>query len=90
MTKAIDSTSQEDGWSSLSAVGSYLGNSHASFDPRNYGFAKLSSLAKAQDYLEVKQGTNGSAPRVRTKPAKAATQQSSRRRSPTKRMPTAE
>jgi uncharacterized LabA/DUF88 family protein len=90
MTKAIDSTSQEDGWSSLSAVGSYLGNSHASFDPRNYGFAKLSSLAKAQDYLEVKQGTNGSAPRVRTKPAKAAAQQPSRRRSATKRMPAAE
>ena len=96
MTKAIDSTSQEDGWSSLSAVGSYLGNSHASFDPRNYGFAKLSSLAKAQDYLEVKQGTNGSAPRLRMKPVEKATvdeapaKKSARRRSPTKRMPASE
>ncbi len=71
MTKAIDSTSQDDGWSSLSAVGSYLGNSHASFDPRNYGFPKLSSLAKGQDYLEVKQGSHGSAPRVRMKPQPA-------------------
>lgn len=93
MTKAIDSTSQDDGWSSLSAVGSYLGNSHASFDPRNYGFPKLSSLAKAQDYLEVKPGTaNGSGPRVRMKPAAAreaapaaAVKKTSRRRAPARK-----
>ena len=40
----------------MSAVGNFLNNTDASFDPRNYGFPKLSSLARAQDYLEVKQG----------------------------------
>jgi uncharacterized LabA/DUF88 family protein len=81
MTKAVDSTSQDDGWASLSAVGSYLGNSHASFDPRNYGFAKLSALARAQDYLEVKQsGTGANAVRVRVKPA-AAKKTTTRKRS---------
>jgi hypothetical protein len=97
MTKAVDSTSQDDGWASLSAVGSYLGNSHASFDPRNYGFPKLSSLAKSQDYLEVKQGGNGAAPRVRLKPkparkqpdAKPVVTRTTRRRSPAKKAATA-
>ena len=56
MTTAVDSTSQDDGWASMSAVGNFLNNTDACFDPRNYGFPKLSSLARAQDYLEVKQG----------------------------------
>ena len=61
MTKAVDSTSQDDGWASMSAVGNYLNNTDASFDPRNYGFPKLSTLARAQYYLEVKQGAGNDA-----------------------------
>ena len=48
MTTAVDSTSQDDGWASMGAVGNYLNNTDASFDARNYGFPKLSSLARAQ------------------------------------------
>jgi hypothetical protein len=51
-------------------MGNYLNNTHASFDPRNYGYSKLSTLARAQDYLDVKQA-EGQAPRVRLKPAPA-------------------
>ena len=68
MTTAVDSTSQDDGWASMSAVGNFLNNTDASFDPRNYGFPKLSSLARAQSFLEVKQGA-GNTMRVRVKPA---------------------
>jgi uncharacterized LabA/DUF88 family protein len=67
LTSAVETTSQDDGWAGLSAMGNYLNNTHASFDPRNYGFSKLSTLARAQDYLEVKQA-DGQAPRVRLKP----------------------
>ena len=67
LTTAVETTSQDDGWASLSSMGNYLNNTHASFDPRNYGFSKLSSLARAQDYLDVKQA-DGQAPRVRLKP----------------------
>ena len=42
---AIETTSQDDGWASLGQVGNYLSKTHASFDPRNYGFTKLSALA---------------------------------------------
>jgi len=86
MTRAVDSTSQDDGWASLSAVGSYLGNTHASFDPRNYNFPKLSSLARAQDYLEVKQAGSGSnAMRVRIKPV-ATTKTTTRKRAAAKKV----
>jgi uncharacterized LabA/DUF88 family protein len=67
LTSAINGTSQDDGWSSLSAVGSYLGNRNASFDPRNYGFAKLTSLARAQDYVELDQSAPQPRVRLRSK-----------------------
>ena len=74
MTTAVETASQDDGWAALGSVGNYLTNTHASFDPRNYGFSKLSALARAQDYLEVEQ-KDGRPPRVRLKsspPAKKA------------------
>jgi uncharacterized LabA/DUF88 family protein len=73
LTAAVNRTSNEDGWANLGSVGSYLSTSNASFDPRNYGFAKLVSLARSQDYLDVEH-PSGSAPRVRLKekPAKKA------------------
>ena len=66
LTSAVETTSQDDGWATLGSLGNYLNNTHASFDPRNYGFSKLSALARAQDYLDVKQ-SDGQAPRVRLK-----------------------
>ena len=64
LTSAIDATSGEDGWAHLGSVGSYLGTRQSSFDPRNYGFGKLVSLARAQEYVEVQQ-TEDNATRVR-------------------------
>ena len=61
---AVMSTAQDDGWSPLSAVGSYLGKTHASFDPRHYGFPRLSALASAQNYLDFEHPDGGD-PRVR-------------------------
>jgi len=69
LTKAIESTSGDDGWSTMSAVGNYLGKTDNSFDSRNYKFAKLSTLAKAQDYLEVKGATASTPMRLRLRPA---------------------
>jgi uncharacterized protein (TIGR00288 family) len=61
---AVRSTAQDDGWAPLSAVGSYLGKTHAAFDPRHYGFPRLSALAGAQSFLELDH-PDGSQPRVR-------------------------
>ncbi|MEI8325663.1 MAG: NYN domain-containing protein [Betaproteobacteria bacterium] len=52
---ALNATAREDGWSSLSALGSQLTRNHPAFDPRNYGVAKLGELMRKQTYLEVKE-----------------------------------
>jgi hypothetical protein len=54
LSKAITSTSKDDGWSNLSEVGSYLSKSDAAFDPRDYGHTKLGELVRAEPYVEVK------------------------------------
>ena len=55
LSTAITSTSKDDGWSNLGEVGSYLSKSHAAFDPRDYGHAKLGELARSESYVEVKE-----------------------------------
>lgn len=41
LLNALNATAREDGWTTLSALGSQINRSHPSFDPRNYGVAKL-------------------------------------------------
>jgi len=52
---ALEATARDDGWSAVSALGSQLTRNHPSFDPRNYGVAKLGELMRKQVYLEVKE-----------------------------------
>ena len=54
LSTAISSTSKDDGWSHLAEVGSFLVKSHAAFDPRDYGYAKLGELVRGAAYVEVK------------------------------------
>ncbi len=49
----ISSTTAEGGWARLSRVGSHIAN-HASFDPRNYGYSRLSDLVEAVGLFELK------------------------------------
>ena len=49
---AVSSNEDDNGWSSLSAIGSHIRN-QASFDSRNYGYAKLSGLFEAIDLFEI-------------------------------------
>ena len=67
--RSIGPLAVDDGWATMSTLGNYLTNLNASFDPRRYGSAKLSTLVKAQDYLEVKGGSGTTPMRVRLKPA---------------------
>ncbi|HLS45191.1 MAG TPA: OST-HTH/LOTUS domain-containing protein, partial [Ornithinicoccus sp.] len=53
LTKAVNATAGEDGWVNLAYFGSHLRRMNASFDPRTFGHAKLSSLVEAQRYLET-------------------------------------
>lgn len=52
---ALEATAREDGWATLSAVGSQLNRNDPSFDPRNYECAKLGELMRKQAYVEVRE-----------------------------------
>ncbi len=49
---AIEATQDEEGGAFLGRIGSHISN-QASFDPRNYGYGKLSELIKAIDLFEI-------------------------------------
>jgi uncharacterized LabA/DUF88 family protein len=59
LRNAVIATAKENGWSALAAIGSMLMKNSPSFDPRNYGFAKLGELVRKQPYLEVKEVNTG-------------------------------
>src|SRR5690606_17545429 len=73
LRSAVDAGSGDDGWTRLDVVGSQIGN-QASFDPRNYGYRKLSDLVKATGLIEMRE--EGKTLWVREKP---------RRRGPAKK-----
>lgn len=53
LRSAVGAVAGDDGWAHLGPVGSQI-NNQASFDPRNYGYSKLSELVTATDLFEVK------------------------------------
>ena len=69
LRSAVDAGSGDDGWTRLDVVGSQIGN-QASFDPRNYGYRKLSDLVKATDLFEIRE--EGKTLWVRDKPRRRA------------------
>jgi uncharacterized LabA/DUF88 family protein len=54
---AVSSTQDDRGWSSLAEVGAHIAN-QASFDSRNYGYAKLSGVFEAIDLFEIQRKNN--------------------------------
>ncbi|WP_202845502.1 NYN domain-containing protein [Luteimonas saliphila] len=65
LRSAVESAADDDGWSHLGQVGQQIGN-QASFDPRNYGYRKLSDLVEAIGLFEVRR--QGQMVFVRDKP----------------------
>jgi len=53
LNKAIEITSDDNGWANIASVGIYL-RQKSSFSPINYGYQKLGHLIKATDLYEVK------------------------------------
>ena len=53
LRSAVEAAADDDGWSHLGQVGHQIGN-QASFDPRNYGYRKLSDLVDAIGLFEVR------------------------------------
>jgi uncharacterized LabA/DUF88 family protein len=76
---AIDAASGDTGWAHLGGVGSIIVKQEPSFDPRNYGYAKLGDLVEAIGLFSVERKSGGPMLVSNTKaPAKKA----ARKRSP--------
>jgi Fe-S-cluster formation regulator IscX/YfhJ len=64
--KVIAQMESEDGWVPLGAVGNQLANLASDFDPRTYGFRKLSDLVRKTNAFDVDQ-LEGKPLRIRVK-----------------------
>ena len=56
LMKAIEQIDSEDGWVGLGRVGQQLANIASDFDPRTYGYRKLSDLVRHTNAFEMEQG----------------------------------
>ena len=65
--KVIAQMESEDGWVPLGAVGTQLANLASDFDPRTYGFRKLSDLVRKTNAFEIDHPQGGLL-RIRIKP----------------------
>jgi uncharacterized LabA/DUF88 family protein len=65
--KVIAQLESEDGWVPLGSVGTQLANFASDFDPRNFGFRKLSDLVRKTEAFEIDQPEGGRM-RIRAKP----------------------
>ena len=54
LRNAAEERSEDDGWALLSICGSFIKRQYPDFDPRNYGYAKLSLLIEATGLFDVK------------------------------------
>ena len=71
LTRAIGQMETEDGWVGLGVVGQRLAAIASDFDPRTYGFRKLSDLVRSTGAFEIDQ-REGRAMRIRLKTAPPA------------------
>lgn len=61
---AVEQTADDDGWSNMGLVGSYISNNNSSFSSINYGYRKISELIRATELFEIVK-RNGSALYIR-------------------------
>jgi uncharacterized LabA/DUF88 family protein len=53
LRNAVEAASDEDGWAPLAGVGNIITNQRPDFDPRSYGYGKLSDLITATTLFET-------------------------------------
>ena len=54
----ISDVEDEEGWAFLGEVGTLMQKKQPNFDPRNYGFRKLTSLVKSSNQIEIESRKN--------------------------------
>jgi len=62
LRNAVEAAADESGWAGLGGVGQNIVNQSPEFDPRNYGYKKLSELVKAIDLFEIDERSSSKSP----------------------------
>jgi hypothetical protein len=73
LVDAAESCADEDGWAQLGALGNVIANHVPDFDPRHYGFKKLSMLVEASGLFDMKRQGDESSSSFLVKLKSAAT-----------------
>lgn len=58
LRNAVNAVSDEEGWAALGGVGSHINKNWSAFDPRNFGYAKLSDLVIASELFELRRDSH--------------------------------
>ena len=54
LKNSVEDLADDDGWAFLAEVGAFIIKKKPDFDPRNYGFSKLTPLIKSlSDHFEI-------------------------------------
>ena len=64
LRNAVEDSADEEGWAYLGTVGQNIANQAPEFDPRNYGYKKLSELVKASQLFEVDKRISENSPGI--------------------------
>ena len=59
LTESVIDLADENGWTFLGELGSFILKKKTDFDPRNYGFSKLLPLIKSTNRFEINQRETG-------------------------------
>jgi uncharacterized LabA/DUF88 family protein len=59
LRNAVEAASDDDGWAHLGSVGNIITKQRPDFDPRNYGYAKLSDLFTATTLFDLDRRSPG-------------------------------
>lgn len=59
LSQAIESSTKENGWAAMGAVGAMMQKIDPAFDARNFGYPKFGALVRAQPFAEVKEVSTG-------------------------------
>ncbi len=86
LRQAFDAVSRDEGWATVSSVGSYMAKNNPSFDTRLYGFRKLSDMLRKQAFIEQREADTPNGPlMVRLRPVVQASANPPAKRSRRKR-----
>ncbi|MFX0151716.1 MAG: NYN domain-containing protein [Candidatus Hodarchaeota archaeon] len=62
LRNAIESSADESGWANLAPVGQNIANQSPEFDPRNYGYKKLSDIIRAIQLFDIDERSSDKSP----------------------------